>query len=128
MTASIDRQNLQDFYGAFNQHDVEAVLNSLQPDVQWANGTEGGFVHGIDNVREYWRQQFEQTHTELEILSVDFDERDRAVLKVHQILRDRDGNLIIEQQVGHRFTFSNGLVAVFEIVDPEPKPTTHAAE
>jgi nuclear transport factor 2 (NTF2) superfamily protein len=42
---------------AFNHRDVDAVLVCLSPDVAWANGMEGGFVHGHDAVRDYWTGQ-----------------------------------------------------------------------
>ncbi|MBV9490684.1 MAG: nuclear transport factor 2 family protein, partial [Verrucomicrobia bacterium] len=33
-------------YEAFNRRDVDAVLAVMQPDVEWANGLEGGTVQG----------------------------------------------------------------------------------
>ena len=46
-----DSDHLRQMYEAFNRRDVETVIADLQPDVQWANGVEGGFVRGRDNVR-----------------------------------------------------------------------------
>jgi hypothetical protein len=40
-------------YAAFNAHDLETVLAALHPDVDWANGMDGGRVHGVSNVRDY---------------------------------------------------------------------------
>ena len=30
----------------------------MHPDVVWANGMEGGHVHGRDEVRSYWKRQW----------------------------------------------------------------------
>jgi len=46
---------LQNLYDAFNRREIETVLSMMKENVKWANGMEGGFVHGRENVREYWR-------------------------------------------------------------------------
>lgn len=33
-------------YAAFNARDIDLVLALMHPDVEWANGMEGGYVHG----------------------------------------------------------------------------------
>jgi hypothetical protein len=42
---------LKRVYDRFNTRDIEAVLAVLHEDVIWANGMEGGHVHGRDEVR-----------------------------------------------------------------------------
>jgi ketosteroid isomerase-like protein len=37
---------LRRLYQRFNAHDIPAVLTLLHQDVMWANGMEGGHVHG----------------------------------------------------------------------------------
>ncbi|KAM3099871.1 nuclear transport factor 2 family protein [Phormidesmis sp. 146-12] len=44
-------------YQAFNTRDIDTVLSLLHPDVAWANGMEGGYVHGHAEVRDYWNRQ-----------------------------------------------------------------------
>jgi len=34
---------------------METVLAALHEDVIWANGVEGGHVHGREEVRSYWK-------------------------------------------------------------------------
>lgn len=112
-----DEKNLRDLYDAFNRRDVEAVLAMMADDVKWANGMEGGFVDGRDNVREYWRRQFEMFNPQLEILESKTDES-RSVVKLRQIVRDLSGNLLDDKTVEHIFTFDeNGLIKLFEIGD-----------
>jgi uncharacterized protein YchJ len=33
-------------YTAFNARDIDTILSMMHPDVQWANGMEGGYVLG----------------------------------------------------------------------------------
>jgi ketosteroid isomerase-like protein len=43
---------LKKAYQAFNARDIDAALATMQPDVLWPNGMEGGTVHGRVGVRE----------------------------------------------------------------------------
>jgi hypothetical protein len=48
---------LERIYDRFNARDIDSVLASLADDVAWANGMDGGHVHGREAVREYWTRQ-----------------------------------------------------------------------
>ena len=52
----------------------------------------------------------------LEVLDLQEDEQSRALFTIHQTVRDLDANVLLEQNVQHRFTLQNGLIALFEIV------------
>lgn len=110
------KDKLQNLYEAFNKRDIENVLSTMADDVKWANGWEGGFVYGRDNVREYWRRQFEVIKPQLEILEIEID-GDKSVIKLRQIVRDLEDNLLDDKTVEHIFTFENGLIKTFEIGD-----------
>lgn len=106
---------LQKLYEAFNQREIEKILSLMRSDVKWANGMEGGFIHGRDAEREYWRKQFEIIEPQLKPLKFERDENNRSVVTVHQTVRDLEGNLLIEKTVRQVFTFEDGLISVFEI-------------
>lgn len=111
----MNEKYLQNLYDAFNKRDVETVLSMMDENVKWANGMEGGFVDGRDNVREYWRRQFEMFNPQLEILESKSD-KNQSVVKLRQIVRDLSGNLLDDKTVEHVFTFDeNGLIKLFEI-------------
>jgi hypothetical protein len=59
-TANLNEERLllTSNYQEFNARKTEAVLEPLHPGVEWANGMEGGHVHGRDGVREYWTRQW----------------------------------------------------------------------
>lgn len=39
-----EQEILTEAYDAFNRRDIEAVLDLTQPDVDWANGMDGGSI------------------------------------------------------------------------------------
>jgi ketosteroid isomerase-like protein len=53
------RELLSSAYAAFNTRDIDGALSAMQPDVAWANGMEGGIVHGSEGVRAYWTRQWQ---------------------------------------------------------------------
>jgi hypothetical protein len=99
----------------------------MQPDVKWANGMEGGFIYGRDAVCEYWRKQFEVVQGQLEPLRFEIDDRNRHVVTVHLVVRDLEGNPLLEKTVQQIFTFDNGLISLFEISGTEPLHLTENA-
>jgi SnoaL-like domain len=49
---------LKRLYDRFNARDMETLLAAMHQDVIWANGMEGGHVHGREGVRSYWTRQW----------------------------------------------------------------------
>jgi hypothetical protein len=47
----IDVECLKQVYERFTGRDIEAVVAALHTDVTWANGMEGGHLHGREAVR-----------------------------------------------------------------------------
>jgi len=106
---------LKHIYERFNARDMEAVLVALDEAVMWANGMEGGHVLGRNGVRAYWTRQWAAIDPHVEPLSFATGPEDEVVAEVHQVVRDLDGNLLMDQMVGHIFRFENGLVSRFDI-------------
>jgi SnoaL-like domain len=116
---SSDEQFLQTLYEAFNKREIETIISLMRPDVEWANGLEGGFVYGRDAVREYWTNQFKIIQPELETLKFETDENNRNVVTVRQIVRDLQGNLLADATVQQIFTIEDGLISRYEIGETE---------
>jgi ketosteroid isomerase-like protein len=110
-----DTESLRNLYDAFNRREIEAVIALMQPDVKWANGMEGGFVYGRDAVREYWTRQFTMINPQLEPLEFITENSGRRLVKVHQIVHDLQGRLLLDKTVEHIFTIENGRIKTFEI-------------
>jgi ketosteroid isomerase-like protein len=110
-----DRDLLITAYRAFNKRDIDSVLETMHHDVDWPNGMEGGRVHGHSGVRDYWLRQWTLIDPHVEPVSFEANETGQTVVHVHQIVRDLDGNLVLDQMVQHVYTIQNGLIRSMEI-------------
>jgi hypothetical protein len=102
-------------YAAFNARDIGAVLALMHPDVDWANGMEGGHVHGHSAVRDYWKRQWAIIDPHVEPVRFASDEAGRTVVEVHQIIRDLTGRVLSDQIVQHVYTIHDGLIERMDI-------------
>jgi ketosteroid isomerase-like protein len=106
---------LKRLYDRFNARDVEALLAAMHEDVVWANGMEGGHVHGREGVRSYWTRQWAIVDPHVEPLEFSKGPEEEIAIEVHQVVRDLNGNLLADQLVGHVFRMEEGLVRRFDI-------------
>lgn len=109
---------LKYIYERFNARDMETVLAAMCEDVTWANGMEGGYVHGRDGVRSYWTRQWAVVNPRVEPVAFSIGPSGDVVVEVHQVAHDLDGNLLVDQMVGHIFRFEHGLIQRFDIREP----------
>ena len=112
---SDDVELLKRVYDLFNSRDIESVLAAMHPDVIWANGMEGGHVHGRDEVRSYWKRQWALIDPHVEPVEISPNGKGEVVVKVHQVVRDPRGNLLADRLVMHVFQIRNGLIQRFDI-------------
>ena len=106
---------LERVYDRFNARDLETVLQALHQDVIWANGMEGGYVHGREEVRSYWKRQWTMVDPHVEPVAFAEGPKAEVIVEVHQVVRDLEGNLLADKMVGHIFRVENGLVTRFDI-------------
>jgi hypothetical protein len=112
-----DVELLRRVYALFNRRDIESVLAAMHPDVVWANGMEGGHVHGRDEVRSYWKRQWAIVDPHVEPVEISSNGKGEVVVKVHQVVRDPKGNLLADRLVILVFQVRNGLIQRFDIRD-----------
>jgi hypothetical protein len=121
-TSRVFRRNAMDktallshVYERFNARDMETVLAAMHEDVTWANGMDGGYVNGKDEVRKYWTRQWGMVDPRVE--PVEFSEgADGTIsIRVHQVVHDLNGNLLADQEVRHIFSMEQGLIKRFDI-------------
>jgi ketosteroid isomerase-like protein len=122
MSADVDVLKLM--YRRFNARDIDGVLAALADDVAWANGMDGGHVHGREAVREYWTPQWSMVSPHVKPVSFDQAADGSIVVKVEQSVHDLEGRPLQGQThglkdklVGHVFRFQNGKVTRFDIQD-----------
>ena len=106
---------LKHVYDRFNARDMETVLAAMHEDVIWANGMEGGHVHGREEVRKYWTRQWALINPHVEPVEFARGAGGEIVVQVHQVVRDLDGNLLADKILRHVFRIERGLVKRFDI-------------
>lgn len=102
-------------YVAFNARDIDGALAVMHPDVDWPNGMEGGREHGHAAVRAYWERQFSLIDSRVEPGAFEAMPDGRMSVKVHQRVRDLEGNVISDAYVRHVYELSDGLITRMEI-------------
>jgi hypothetical protein len=106
---------LESAYRDFNERKLEEVLARLHPQVEWANGMEGGHVLGREGVRAYWTRQWAILDPYVEPETIDEDEEGRLVVTVHQVVRDLKGTVLVDTTVHHVYRFADGLIQRMDI-------------
>ena len=112
-----DVKLLRRVYALFNSREIESVLAAMHPEVVWANGMEGGHVHGRDEVRGYWKRQWAIVDPHVEPVEISSNGKGEVVVKVHQVVRYPKGNLLADRLVIHVFQMRDGLIQRFDIRD-----------
>jgi len=112
------KTDLQSFFEAlyknFNDRKIDIVIAEMTPDVQWANGMEGGYVYGHKGVKEYWTRQFKQVHPN--VIPVEIKKENNMVhIKVHQVVHDIYGDLLADEMAEHIFYLKDYKIYRFDI-------------
>jgi hypothetical protein len=101
-------------YAAFNARDIDRALAVMDPDVEWANGWEGGHVRGHDAVRAYWTRQWRELDPTVTPIAITVDGMVVDVL-VDQVVHGVDGGEIRAGMVRHVYRIRDGRIARMDI-------------
>jgi uncharacterized protein (TIGR02246 family) len=115
--SSPENERLRAAYAAFNARDVDAALALMTADVAWPRAFKGGFVRGPEEVRAYWTEQWSEIDPHVEPVAFYPEGAGSILVEVHQVVRDLAGNLLADDQVGHRFTLEGGLIQRMEVCE-----------
>lgn len=109
------RKMIDNAYRAFNARDIEDALATMQSNVEWPNGMEGGTISGRDGVRDYWIRQWKLLNPRVDPVKIDADGRGRIVVAVHQVVRNLSDEILLDRMVEHVYCFEDGLIRSMEI-------------
>lgn len=111
-----DIELLRTAYSAFNARNISAALSTMTPDVAWPRAFKGGFVEGHHGVSAYWTEQWSEISTHVEPEAFHLDNDGCLSVKVHQVVHDLAGSVLVDEHVCHRFTLEQGLIKKMEVV------------
>lgn len=122
-----DEQVIHQIYNAFNARDMQGVFALLTDDVAWANGMEGTHIHGKDEIRDYWTHQWSVIDPHVEPLKIARAADGSLVVDVHQVVKNLEGQTLIDETVKHAFLLDGGHVRRFDIQSDTQLTGIHSA-
>ena len=106
-------------YSAFNQRDIDGALAFMSDSVNWPKASEGGRVVGKEEIRAYWTRQWKEFDPHVDPLEVLDHEAGRTHVRVHQLVKNLDGDLLSDSEVWHIYTIANGLIERMDLGESE---------
>ncbi|HUB53267.1 MAG TPA: nuclear transport factor 2 family protein [Terracidiphilus sp.] len=108
---------IEQAYSAFNKRDIDGALALMAEDVSWSKASEGGRVVGKEEVRAYWTRQWAEFDPHVEPLTITEGDGGKVRVKVHQLVKNLQGDVPSDSEVLHVFTMNGGLIAAMELGD-----------
>src|SRR5882672_4713835 len=110
-------------YSAFNKRDIDGAFALMTQDVSWPKASEGGKVVGKEEIRGYWTRQWGKFDPHVEPLAMTEEDGGKTRVRVHQLVKSLQGNVLSDSEVFHVFTVNGGLIAAMDLGD-KANPTT----
>lgn len=110
---------ISQIYAAFDRRDIDGTLALMTEDVDWPKASEGGRVVGKQAIRDYWTRQWAEFDPLVSVLDVIDRESGVTNVKVRQLVKDREGNLLSDTELWHVYSFTDGLISRMEIEEGE---------
>src|SRR6266850_1030755 len=117
---------IEQAYSAFNKRDIDGVLALMTQDVIWPKASEGGKVVGKEEIRAYWTRQWCEFDPYVEPLTMTEERGGKTRVRVHQLVKSLQGNVLSDSEVFHVFTVNGGLIAAMDLgneADPTAGPS-----
>ena len=102
-------------YAAFNRRDIDGTLALMTEDVSWPKASEGGRVVGKHEIREYWTRQWSEFDPCVDVLEVVDAGAGTIDVKVHQFVKNVQGDVLSDTELWHVYTITNGLIERMDI-------------
>jgi len=110
---------LEQAYSAFNKRDIDGALALMTEDVSWPKASEGGKVIGKEEIRAYWTRQWSEFDVHVEPLEITEEEGGKVRVKVHQRVKNFQGEVLWDGEVFHVFTVNSDLIAAMDLGDED---------
>ena len=108
---------IEQAYSAFNKRDIDGALALMTQDVSWPKASEGGKVVGKEEIRAYWTRHWGEFDPHVEPLAISEEDGGRTRVRVHQLVKSLQGDVLSDTEVLHVFTVKSGLITAMELGD-----------
>src|SRR6476620_10975969 len=108
---------IEQAYSAFNKRDIDGALALMTQDVSWPKASEGGKVTGKEEIRAYWTRQWGEFDPHVEPLAITEEDEGKTSVRVHQLVKSLQGDVLSDTEVLHVFTMKSGLIAAMDLGD-----------
>ena len=110
---------LRQAYSAFNRRDIDGALALMSDDVNWPRASEGGRAVGKEEIRAYWSRQWKEFDPTVEPMEMIEREVGKTDVRVHQLVKSLQGEVLADGEVWHTFTIANGLIERMDLEEHE---------
>ncbi len=110
-----NQELIQKAYQAFNDRDIDTILQMMHPDIKWSRAWEGDYAHGHEEIRAYWQRQWEEINPK--VTPVGFSEKPNGTfeVEVNQLVKNLKDDIIFDGKVKHIYTIQDGLLKQMDI-------------
>jgi ketosteroid isomerase-like protein len=108
---------IEQAYSAFNQRDIDGALALMTEDVSWPKASEGGKVVGKEEILGYWTRQWGEFDPHVEPLAMTDEDGGKTRVRVHQLVRSLQGDVLADSEVLNVFSMKSGLIAAMDLGD-----------
>lgn len=106
---------IEQAYSAFNRRDIDGALALMTHDVSWPRASEGGRVVGKEEIRAYWTRQWGEFDPHVEPLAITEGNGGKVRVRVHQLVKSLQGDVLSDSEVLHVFTLDSRLIAAMDL-------------
>jgi hypothetical protein len=114
---AVTKTIIEQAYSAFNKRNIDGALALMTQDVSWPKASEGGKVVGKEEIRAYWTRQWGEFDPHVEPLAMTEEYGGKTRVRVHQLVKSLEGDVLSDSEVLHVFTMNSGLIAAMDLGD-----------
>jgi hypothetical protein len=87
----------------------------MTQDVSWPKASEGGKAVGKEEIRAYWTRQWGEFDPYVEPLAMTEEDGGKIRVRLHQLVKSLQGDVLSDSEVLHVFTVNKGLLAAMDL-------------
>ena len=106
---------IEQAYSAFNKRDIDGALALMTQDVSWPKASEGGRIIGKEEIRAHWTRLWGEFDPHVEPLAITEGDGGKVQVRVHQLVKSLQGDVLSDSEVLHVFTVNTGLIAAMDL-------------